>query len=203
MKDVEAPGRTAPVEPAAGGRPSVRAKIARSGRRLTRSRPLPWWLFVVALAAAITFGFLWRSAKAAEHRRTEVASVANRFLIALSTFSGDTIDADVREIRSFAVGDFADQVDTFFDQDAIKALRDAKAKSVGRVQKLFVESLSGGSASVFGVVNEEVTNAANPSPRTDVLRIEIELIETKSGWKVSKVSILQTPTATGPLGSSP
>jgi Mce-associated membrane protein len=179
----------------------VRARITRSTRRLGRSRYFAWSLFVIALAAAIAFGFLWRSAKASDHRRAEVASVSNRFLIALSNFSGDTIDGDVKDIRSFAVGDFADQVDTFFDQGAIKALRDAKAKSVGRVQKLFVESLSGGSATVFGVVNEEVTNAANPSPRTDVLRVEIELIETKAGWKVSKVNILQTPTATGPLGS--
>jgi flagellar basal body-associated protein FliL len=172
--------------------------------RIARSRLLPWSLLAVAVAAAITFAFLWRGAKSGEHKRTQVAAVANRFLIALTNFQGETIDADVREIRSFAVGDFAEQVNTFFDPDATKALRDAKAKSVGRVQNLFVESLSGASATVFGVVNEQVTNTANPAPRSDVVRIEIELIDTKAGWKVNRVNILQSPTGTsGPLGTGP
>jgi hypothetical protein len=172
--------------------------------RIARSRLLPWSLFAVALIAAVVLAFLWRGAKSGEHKRTQVAAVANRFLIALTNFQGQTIDADLREIRSFAVGDFAEQVNTFFDQDAIKALRDAKAKSVGRVQNLFVESLSGPSATVFGVVNEQVTNAANPSPRTTVVRIEIEMLDTNAGWKVNRVNILLPAASTsGPLGSTP
>jgi hypothetical protein len=182
--------------------PATGPRITRS--RIVRSPLLPWSLFGVALAGAVVFAFLWQGARSADHRRAEVASVANRFLISLSNFQGSTIDADVREIRSFAVGDFADQVGTFFDQDAMKALRDAQAKSVGRVQNVFVESLSGGSATVFGVVNEQVTNASNPTPRTEVLRIEIEMLDTKAGWKVNRVNILQSPTATsGPLGTGP
>ncbi len=176
-------------------------------KRIFRSQLLPWWLFGAALAVAVffaVFAFTFRVSKGAEHRRTDVAAVANRFLIALTNFQGQTIDADVQRIRSFAVGDFAEQVSTFFDADAVKALRDAKAKSVGRVQNLFVESLSGASATVFGVVNEQVSNAANPTPRADVVRIEIELLDTKAGWKVNRVNILQSPTSTsGPLGATP
>jgi Mce-associated membrane protein len=172
--------------------------------RIARSRILPWSLVVLSLAAAVALAFFWRGAKSSEHRRTEVAAVANRFLTALTNFQGETIDADVREIRAFAVGDFAEQVTTFFDQDAVTALRNAKAKSVGRVQSVFVQSLSGGSATVFGVVNEQVSNSANPSPRTEVLRIEVELIDTRAGWKVNRVNILQSPTSTGgPLGTAP
>jgi hypothetical protein len=172
--------------------------------RIGRSPIVPWASFGVALAAAVVFALLWNGTKGAEHRRTEVAGSANRFLIALTNFSGDTIDADVREIRSFAVGDFADQVNMFFDQDAVTALRQAKAKSVGRVQSLFVESLSGGSATVFGVINEQVTNTGNPTPRTEIVRVEVELIDTKAGWKVNRVNILQSPTNTGgPLGVTP
>lgn len=182
--------------------PPAGPRITRS--RIARSPLLPWSLFVAALAVAVVLAFLWRGAKSEDHRRAEVASAASRFLVALSNFQGSTIDSDVQRIRSFAVGDFADQVNTFFDQAAIKALRDAKATSVGRVQNVFVESLSGGTATLFGVVNEAVTNAANPTPRTDVLRIEIEMIDTKAGWKVNKVNILQSPTSTsGPLGTGP
>jgi hypothetical protein len=55
-------------------------------------------------------------------------------------------------------------------------------------------------ASVFGVVNETVTNRAQQTPRQEVLRIEIDMIETTGGWKVNRVNILQSPGGAG-LGS--
>jgi hypothetical protein len=64
---------------------------------------------------------------------------------------------------------------------------------VGRVRSLFVQSLSGGSATVFGVVDEAVSNAGQPAPRTELIRIDIEMIETTDGWKVNRVNILQSP----------
>lgn len=46
---------------------------------------------------------------------------------------------------------------------------------------------------MFGVVDETVSNAAAPAPREDVLRVEVEMIETDEGWKVGRVEILQSP----------
>jgi hypothetical protein len=43
------------------------------------------------------------------------------------------------------------------------------------------------------VVNETIVNASLPAPRAEVLRVELELIETPEGWKVSSVQLLQTP----------
>jgi hypothetical protein len=158
-----------------------------------RSRSLPWSLLVLAVAAAILFAFLWQGAQSHERRRAEVASAATSFLLALTNFSGATIETDIAEIRRYAVGDFADQVETFFDPQAVQALRTAQARSVGRVRSLFVQSLSGGSATVFGVVDEAVSNTGQPAPRTELIRIDIELIETTEGWKVNRVNILQSP----------
>lgn len=167
-----------------------------------RSRKLPWILFVLALAAALSMGFLWQRAEGREHRRAEVTAVTQRFLTALTNFSGDTIDADVQEIKAFAVGSFADQVDQFFDDTTTQALKDANAVSKGTVQSIFVESLSGGSANVFGVVSESVTNKSSTGPRSEILRIDMEMIETKDGWKVDSVKILQSPGET-PFGGLP
>jgi hypothetical protein len=158
-----------------------------------RSRSLPWILFGLALAMAVVFGVLWQRANADDRTRADVAAAATRFLAALTNFQSTTIDADVRVIKGYAVADFSDQLKSFFDQQSIDAIKKAKAKSVGRVQSVFVESLSGGSASVFAVVNEAVTNASSTTPRTEVLRFEVTLIDTKSGWKVSRVDILQSP----------
>jgi hypothetical protein len=158
-----------------------------------RSRGLPWVLFALAVAGAMLFAVLWQGAQSNERRRAEVASAATSFLLALTNFSGATIETDIAEIRRFAVGDFADQVETFFDPEAVQALREAQARSVGRIRTLFVQSLSGGSATVFGVVDEAVSNAGQPAPRTELIRIDIEMIETTEGWKVNRVNILQSP----------
>ncbi len=173
----------------------------------TKRPALPWILFAVALAAAVVFAVLWAKAvadkgraEAAERRRAEVTSAATSFLQALTNFSGATIDEDVREIRSFAIGDFAEQVETFFGPRAVAALRQAKARSVGRVESVFVQSLSGETASVFGVVNEAVSNGNSPVPRTEILRVNVEMIETASGWKVDRVDILQSPGGPFPGG---
>jgi hypothetical protein len=157
-------------------------------------RTLPWALFVLSLATAITFALLWRGARADDVRRAEVAAAATRFLQALTNFKYTTIDSDVREIRSYAVGDFAQDVNQFFGAQAVQAIKAAKAQSVGQVRSVFIQSLAGSSSSVFGVVDEAVTNEATPTPRSQILRVDIEMIETKDGWKVNKVNLLQTPT---------
>jgi hypothetical protein len=188
---------------AAGESPPTEPRLERSRATLPRAlsgpfrtRALPWTLFAAALAAAVLFAVLWQRAEGHERRRAEVASTATSFLIALTNFSGPTIESDIAEIRSYAVGDFAEQVETFFDPQAVAALREAQARSVGRIRSLFVESLSGGSASVFGVVDEAVSNSAETAPRTELIRIDIEMIETTQGWKVNRVNILQSPDQT-------
>ncbi|HEX2069730.1 MAG TPA: hypothetical protein VHH54_05955 [Actinomycetota bacterium] len=146
---------------------------------------------------AILFFFLWRGEAGEEGRRDEVAVAATGFLKALTDFSGETIEQDVAEIEAFAVGDFAEQVRTFFNPQAREALKRARARSVGRVQRVYVQSVGEDTASVFGVVNETVTNRAQRTPRQEVLRIEIDMIETTGGWKVNRVNILQSPGGTG------
>ena len=171
--------------------------------RIARFQYLPWIVAGVAIGLAILFFILWRGEAGEEGKEREVAAAATDFLTALTNFSGQTIDQDVAEIESFAVGDFAEQVRTFFNPQAKRALARARARSVGRVQRLYVQSVSGESASVFGVVSETITNAATgPAPRREVLRIEIDMIETSGGWKVNRVNILQQPGAPGSLGGS-
>jgi hypothetical protein len=160
---------------------------------------------VIAGVLAVSVGTnVWlalriRHADAADRTRTEVAKIARDFLFTLTNFQASTIDHDVARIRSYAVGDFAQQVQTFFDAQAVATIKNAKAKSTGEVQSVFVEGLSGGTSSVFGLVNETVTNSSQPSPRAELVRIEVQLIDTKGGWRVNKVNILEQPSGS-PLG---
>jgi Mce-associated membrane protein len=143
--------------------------------------------------AALVFALLWWGLRAEASRREQVEATTRSFLVALTNFSDQTIERDVAEIRSYAIGRFAEEVQETFSPDRIAAIRENQATSVGRVRSLFVERLDQASAAVFGVVDETVTNTAQPAPRMDVLRIEVSLIETARGWKVERVEILQSP----------
>jgi hypothetical protein len=161
-------------------------------RRLPRAA-LPWAVAAVALVLAVTFGILWWSLQSRESRRSEVEEAARSFLTALTNFRADTIDQDVAEIRSFAVGAFAQEVEETFSAERLEAIRTNEAESRGRVRTVFVQTVGDDNATAFGVVDETVTNSSSPEPRTDVLRVELGLIETTEAWKVDRVEILQSP----------
>jgi hypothetical protein len=162
-------------------------------RRVSRSPLLPWVLAVALLATTLTNWWFLRHERSDDARTDRVTATARDFLHALTSFSADTIERDVERIRSFAVGDFAQQVDQTFSSDRIQQIRQAKVVSESTVRSVFVESVEADSASVFGVVDESVTNNVSSTRKSDVLRVEVRLIETVGGWKVEQVNILQTP----------
>jgi hypothetical protein len=171
-------------------------RVYKAGRRW-----LPWLLLLIVTATAITFGVLWWDYESEARSRDEIEAVSERFVIALTNFSADTIAEDVEEIESFAVGGFADEVERFFGDEAVAAIEEAEATSEGEIEALFVQTVGESSASVFALVSETVTNTSLEEPQTDTLRLEVELIETTSGWRVSSVEVLQAPGG-GLLGGS-
>jgi hypothetical protein len=168
-------------------------RIPERWRRVPPAAVLPWALVAVLLAASLTNWWLLRSERREDARAAEITAIADDFMHALTSFSAGTIDADVARIKSFAVGDFAQQVDQTFSSDRIHQIEQAKVVSTSTVRSVFVESLDAESASVFGVVDETVTNNVSTERKTDVLRMEVHLIRTVEGWKVVQVNILQTP----------
>ncbi|MGH2685010.1 MAG: hypothetical protein ACRDJP_06055 [Actinomycetota bacterium] len=163
-------------------------------RRFLRGRGLPWTVALLAIAAAMVLGLLWRSEAGRDDRAREVRAVGRAFLTALTNFSADTIDRDVEEIRAFAVGRFADEVEVTFSEDRIEAIRSQGATSTGEIEAVFVQNVGEDTATLFGVVQETVANETS-TPREDTLRIEVNLIETADSWKVEEVELLQTPSA--------
>jgi hypothetical protein len=162
-------------------------------KRILGSRWLPWVLAVVFLGAALFNWVLLRDEHNTDAEKGQVESVARDFLRALTNFGSETIGKDVARIRGFAVGDFQQEVNDTFSADRIKQIRDNKVESVGKVESVFTEKLQGDTATVFAVVQETVDNKTFPSPRTDLLRIEVQLIDTEGGWKINRVDILQSP----------
>ena len=195
----------ASIAPAATAQPAAATPAVRTVRRGGVRRSLPWVVVAIATAAAVVFALLWRnadtqlaSAQSLEHERAQVAATGTDFLTALTNFSGTTIQSDVAKIRRFAVGDFAQQVDQFFGPTNVAALQKGKVVSVGQVRSVFVQSIDAHQASVFGLVDEAI-RSSHSAPHTTTLRIDVEMLETNGGWRVSNVDILEAP-GNGPLG---
>jgi hypothetical protein len=155
-------------------------------------RALPWALFLLALAAAGAFAYLWQTSVRSEAASSELRTEARGFVVALTTFGSETIEDDVERIRSFATGSFAEEVDELFGPETITAIEKAEATSTGRVEEIFVQNVDAKSASVFAVVSEEVTNKNMDGPRTDIVRIEVGLVRLNDAWKINRVELFQT-----------
>ncbi len=163
------------------------------------ARYLPWFLLVLALIAAATFGTLWQESRSEENAEDELRAQATEFIGDLTSISAETAEADAEAIKEWAVGDFGDEAEVFYGQEAIDAVVEAEATTEGDIEELFVQSLGDGEGSVFAVVDYTVTNAGTDEPKTDTVRLSIEMIESDAGWKVNSVRLLESP-GTPPSG---
>jgi hypothetical protein len=156
-------------------------------------RLLPWILFGLALVAAVTFGVLWQQEWSQANEQDELRAQATEFINDLTSISAETAEADADEIKAWAVGDFAEEAEVFYGDKAIDAVKEADASTEGAIESLYVQSLEDGEASLFAVIDYTVTNAGTAEPKTDTIRMDIEMIESEAGWKVNSVRVLESP----------
>lgn len=155
-----------------------------------RGNKLPWYIATVMTVAAVAFAVMWAPLYMANADREEVREAAEDLVLHLTTFEGETIDEWVQETQRQATDEYAEEVNTLFDPELRAALRDAQAKSVGRLVNLFVQDVDGDDAMVFVVVRQTITNAQTSEPVEDELRMQIELRNEGGQWKAAKVEVL-------------
>ena len=203
-------GRATPT----GGDPDpgddVRTRVRRRGRAPGRSRGTPGrrsWVALMTVAAlgivgTVGFGHAWMDQNAVSAQQATVRNVSGDFLLALTNFDAKSVDSDFNTIDSYATGDFAKQANQFFGSTIRQQLEAALASSRGQVRSLYVQSLSDGQASVYGVVDQTYVNDKMSSPSADQLDIVTDLTDGSSGWKISDVTVLNDPTTTGAGGTT-
>jgi hypothetical protein len=158
---------------------------------------LPWVLFALALAAGTGFGILWWGLHSREAMRDDVRNVATKASLALTEFSYKSIRADVNQIEAVATGDFEKQVKDLFSGETIASIEKVKAQSSAKIESVFVQSITGETATAFAVVQETITNKLSKGPQTQTVRMQIDLVDTSRGWKADQVTLFQTPTQPG------
>ncbi|MDA8340909.1 MAG: hypothetical protein M0007_01595 [Actinomycetota bacterium] len=157
---------------------------------------------LLGLVGTLVFGHAWAVQRQQAERQAQVRSVANGFLLALTNFDTASVDADFNRVQAYATGTFATQSTQFFGSSIRSQLQTALASSRGQIRSLFVQSLVGGTATVFAVVDQTYVNAKMTAPAADVLRIVLDLADRPAGWKVADVTVLGNGSATPATGSS-
>ena len=196
--------------PAAEGESDDRRPAAGAGRT-TQARRAPRRrragvvaLAVVALlgvAGTVGFGLAWKGLQDEQSGEAQARTAARTFLVDLTNFNAKTVDADFAAVSSMATGPFAAQAQKFFNSSIRQDLQKALASSRGQIRALDVQRYAGGSAAVYGVVDQLYVNDKLTSPQTDVLRMVVDLSQVGGRWKVADVTVLQGPSL-GPTPSS-
>jgi hypothetical protein len=165
-------------------------------------------LYAVAaagLVGTLVFGLLWAGSGGSGQSDAPVISSAQAFLTDLTNFNANSVDGDFGHITAMATGTFSTQADEFFNSAIRTDLEKALAESRGQIRYIYVQSDSGGEASVYAVVDQEYANNKLSTPQTDVLRVVVNLKLVGSTWKISDVTVLEgaTPASgTTPSGSA-
>jgi hypothetical protein len=161
-------------------------------------------LAVAGLVGTLVFGLLWGTSGSSGQQDAAVLSASRAFLNDLTNFNAKSIDADFGAITSMATGTFSGQAKKFFDSAIRTDLERALAESQGQIRNLYVQSDSGGSASVYGVIDQVYVNNKISTPQSDVLRVLVDLQMVGGTWKISDVTTLEgaSPASTGSASGS-
>ena len=198
-RPVEEPLPSALGKPANGDEPTeVKGLDRRRGvGSVLRSPWVPWVIAALAIAFGV-FALLQRNQaqaelaemRAAEREVAEVRTQANTVALRLTTFKGEEIEEWYAEIRKTATGDFAEQLSQAFNQETRDTLREIGVVSVGEMENLFVQDVSGDEAKAFALVKQTFVNSSTPDPVEDNLRIDMTFKRIDGRWLASEVAAL-------------
>ena len=100
-----------------------------------------------------------------------------------------------------ATGTFAKQANRF-NSSIRQQLETTLTSSRGQIRSLYVQEVSGNQATVYAVVDQLYVNRTLQAPRSDVLRVVVQMSDTGGTWKVSNVTVLEGPSLASPSPSS-
>lgn len=147
----------------------------------------------LGVAGTIGFGLAWALGSSGGGQNAAVTTSARNLVLALTNFDPGTVSADFSRVQQDATGSFATQAKKVFGSTIRKELSSADAASRGKINDLYVESVSGSHASVFAVVSQTYLNSKTASPVKDTVRMVIGLQNVGGSWKASSVKVLEQP----------
>jgi len=155
----------------------------------------------LGIAGTITFQREWSSLHGQQVTAAQARQAASTFLTDLTNFDAKSVDADFARLTAMSTGPFAKQANQFFNSSIRQQLENALASSRGQVRSLYVQSVGGGQATVYAVIDQLYVNRTLSAPQSDVLRVVVQLTDASGSWKVSDVTVLEGPSLASPSPS--
>jgi hypothetical protein len=169
-------------------------------RRISGRGALLVTVAILGWAGTIGFGLSWNANRVRAADQAAARNAAQQLVFDLTNFNSRDIDTDFAAIQSMATGPFAQQVRQFFNSTIRSQLQVAQAATRGQIRYLYQQSYGGGQAGFYGLVDQTFANNKTSGPRSDELRLVLDLSKVNGAWKVSNLTELGTP-ATGGAGA--
>lgn len=180
-----APGEPGAAPPAASPSPSRLGPLRRAGA--------VGLVAVLGVLGTVGFGLAWGLSSGGGGGNAAVSDSARNLVLALTNFDPGTVGADFSRVQSDATGAFARQAKKVFGSSIRKELVTAHAASRGKIDDLYIQSVSGSRATVFAVVSQTYLNTKTTAPVRDTLRMVIGLSDVNGSWLASSVRVLEQP----------
>lgn len=157
-----------------------------------RRRLRAWATVVVVLLTAAGIGWLGYvryQDRQTEQLRGQLVSAVHDYLVAMSAFDYQHMDAHRNQITTAATTEFAHKYDQM-----VAALRDIVVSSKGvataTADHVAVEHLDGHSATVIGFVDQHVINVTAPQGSDQRYRMVVSLTRDGDRWLVTDVQTI-------------
>jgi Mce-associated membrane protein len=173
------------------GRPSVMVVVrSLAGRCLANWRPILLTALVVAAAglAAGLFFFQYRPDRQIDDAAADQAvRAASDGVVAMLSYSSDSLDRDFDNARSHLTGDFLAYYNKFGAEVVAPAVRQKHLTQKAVVIRAAVSQLHPESAVVLAYVNETVTSKDKKDPMMTPSIVRVTLAKVDGSWLISKV----------------
>lgn len=141
---------------------------------------------VLVLVGAIAFALVGDDD---DDDRREVLDVAATFIVDFSSYDHDRFDETLAAVEAASIEAFASRYTTLLGGTGfVDAMRENRASATAEIARgPLLAQFGDDEARVFALVDQTVTSATLDGPQTSRLRIEVILVDTRSGWKVVDV----------------
>ncbi len=168
---------------------------SRDNPSVHRERKIIYLLAPLSLVLAIAVVFLsvqLYRVTSDDRRKEQARVVAREFAERLTTYSYQTLDADIEKVLELATGSFKRDYDQVLGGDTFRtSLQDVQGSSTGKVLTVTVADIDGSEATAVAIVEQTIRNKNLDEPRIRTSRIEMTMVETSAGWRVNSADNVQ------------
>lgn len=159
------------------------------GDRLTRTGRLAAAVAVVALVGAAYGGWSLYQRHEKDVAAAQALAAAEKYVVTLTNVDSDAIDANAADILDGSTGEFNDFYTKSREQHR-QLLVDNKVTARGKVVESAVKSADTNKVQVLLMVDQSVSNLADPEPQIDRSRVKMTMEKVDGRWLVSRMELL-------------